>query len=99
MDTKRLRHALQCVAALGEYVECLGPVLQEAGVEASVALLRRYGSDASLAGDVLRCVCALLAHRRCVNLPVDWIRLCWRRNAECCLIAGFVCAAGAPQVR
>lgn len=39
---QRERHALQCLALMGAYVESLGPVLTELGAETMVALLKRH---------------------------------------------------------
>lgn len=51
----------------GEYVECLGPVLSEQGVEVTVEALRRYANEPRQLYDVLDMTCAMLAHRRCVR--------------------------------
>eukprot|EP00898_Chlorokybus_atmophyticus_P007939 jgi/Chlat1/8146/Chrsp76S07604 len=71
LDALRMRYSIQCMACMGEYLECLGPVLQERGVDVVVHLLRRHGGDLVLLNDTLHMVCALVAHRRFATLLVD----------------------------
>eukprot|EP00798_Chlamydomonas_sp_ICE-L_P001587 gene1587-32974_t len=65
-------YCIQLVARLGEYVECLGPLLQEQGVEVQIELLRRYSPEGGcILFDVLDMLCALLAHRRFAEFFVE----------------------------
>ncbi|ONM15662.1 DDB1- and CUL4-associated factor homolog 1 [Zea mays] len=73
----RENYSIQCLQILGEYVEALGPVLHEKGVDVCLTLLQRSmknqeGCDhfAQLL-DVLKLVCALAAHRKFAALFVD----------------------------
>ena len=62
---------------LGEYVEVLGPVIHEKGVDVSLALMQRSlkHKEAStgmiLLPDILKLICALAAHRKFAALFVD----------------------------
>lgn len=62
---------------LGEYVEVLGPVLHEKGVDVCLALLQRSikhkeaAKDALLLPDILKLICALAAHRKFSAVFVD----------------------------
>lgn len=73
----REKFCVQCLEILGEYIEVLGPVLHEKGVDVCLALLQR-NSDlkeasqiAMLLPDVLKLICALAAHRKFAALFVD----------------------------
>ncbi|XP_057958873.1 DDB1- and CUL4-associated factor homolog 1 [Malania oleifera] len=73
----REKFCIQCLVILGEYVEVLGPVLHEKGVDVCLALLQRSSKpqEASKVGmllpDVLKLICALAAHRKFASLFVD----------------------------
>ncbi|CAN4076502.1 unnamed protein product [Withania somnifera] len=73
----REKFCIQCLIIMGEYVEVLGPVLHEKGVDVCIALLQRNskhkeGSKLSLLlPDVLKLICALAAHRKFVAVFVD----------------------------
>ncbi len=74
----RERYCIQCLASMGEYLEALGPVLRERGVDICLALLKKQPSDDPVSGaessevaDVLKLVCSLLAHRKFALLFVD----------------------------
>ncbi|XP_006653918.1 DDB1- and CUL4-associated factor homolog 1 [Oryza brachyantha] len=73
----REKYSIQCLQVLGEYVEALGPVLHEKGVDVCLALLQRSIKDQggnghfTLLSDVLRLICALAAHRKFAALFVD----------------------------
>lgn len=73
----REKFCIQCLAILGEYVEVLGPVLHEKGVDVSLALLQRNikqeeaSNSALLLTDILKLICALAAHRKFAALFVD----------------------------
>ena len=73
----REKYCIQCLETLGEYVEVLGPVLHEKGVDVCLALLQRNSkhSEASkvamLLPDVMKLICALAAHRKFAALFVD----------------------------
>lgn len=73
----REKYCIQCLETLGEYVEVLGPVLHEKGVDVCLALLQRSSKseDASkglmLLPDVMKLICALAAHRKFAALFVD----------------------------
>eukprot|EP01018_Ginkgo_biloba_P013118 Gb_32239 [translate_table: standard] len=73
----REQFCVQCLERLGEYVEVLGPVLHEKGVDVCLALLQRESkagdSVKSLAmlSDLLKLICALAAHRKFAALFVD----------------------------
>ncbi|OMO61923.1 hypothetical protein CCACVL1_23143 [Corchorus capsularis] len=73
----RERYCIQCLETLGEYVEVLGPVLHEKGVDVCLALLQRSSKSeeaskaTSLLPDVMKLICALAAHRKFAALFVD----------------------------
>ncbi|TVU16712.1 hypothetical protein EJB05_40287 [Eragrostis curvula] len=73
----REKYSIQCLQILGEYVEALGPVLHEKGVDVCLALLQRSINDKEgcdhflLLPDVLKLICALAAHRKFAALFVD----------------------------
>ncbi|GJS30218.1 DDB1- and CUL4-associated factor homolog 1 [Tanacetum coccineum] len=73
----REKLCIQCLEILGEYIEVLGPVLHEKGVDVCLALLQRSSDlkEASqivvLLPDVLKLICALAAHRKFAALFVD----------------------------
>lgn len=73
----REKFCIQCLVVLGEYVEVLGPVLHEKGVDVSLALLQRSlkhkeaPSSMLLLPDILKLICALAAHRKFAALFVD----------------------------
>lgn len=73
----REKYCIQCLENLGEYVEVLGPVLHEKGVDVCLALLQRSSKDeetlkfGSLLPDVMKLICALAAHRKFASLFVD----------------------------
>ncbi|KAK3210536.1 hypothetical protein Dsin_015242 [Dipteronia sinensis] len=73
----REKYCIQCLETLGEYVEVLGPVLHEKGVDVCLALLQRSSKseEASkglmLLPDVMKLICALAAHRKFAALFVD----------------------------
>ncbi|KNA05955.1 hypothetical protein SOVF_185550 [Spinacia oleracea] len=71
------KYCIQCLVLLGEYVEVLGPVLHEKGVDVSLALLQRYSKEkkeseiVSSLPEVLKLICALAAHRKFAAVFVD----------------------------
>ncbi|KAI3970170.1 hypothetical protein MKW92_015146 [Papaver armeniacum] len=71
------KYCIQCLDSLGEYVEVLGPVLHEKGVDVCLALLQRSSKSKEvskvmmLLPDVLKLVCALVAHRKFAQTFVD----------------------------
>ncbi|KAL6651717.1 hypothetical protein ACP70R_010642 [Stipagrostis hirtigluma subsp. patula] len=73
----REKYSIQCLQILGEYIEALGPVLHEKGVDVCLALLQRSIKDQEGRGhfvllpDILRLICALAAHRKFAALFVD----------------------------
>ncbi|EOY29098.1 hypothetical protein QUC31_020955 [Theobroma cacao] len=73
----REKYCIQCLETLGEYVEVLGPVLHEKGVDVCLALLQRSSKldeaskAMSLLPDVMKLICALAAHRKFAALFVD----------------------------
>lgn len=73
----REKYCIQCLEILGEYVEVLGPVLHEKGVDVCLALLQRSSKHeeaskvALLLPDVMKLICALAAHRKFAALFVD----------------------------
>lgn len=73
----REKYCIQCLVILGEYVEVLGPVLHEKGVDVCLALLQRSikhkeaAKDALLLPDILKLICALAAHRKFSAVFVD----------------------------
>ncbi|XP_021658769.2 DDB1- and CUL4-associated factor homolog 1 isoform X2 [Hevea brasiliensis] len=73
----REKYCIQCLEILGEYVEVLGPVLLEKGVDVCLALLQRSckhkeaSKGATLLPDVMKLICALAAHRKFAALFVD----------------------------
>ncbi|KAF5726321.1 DDB1- and CUL4-associated factor 1 isoform X1 [Tripterygium wilfordii] len=73
----REKYCIQCLETLGEYVEVLGPVLHEKGVDVCLALLQRSSKQkgaseiAMLLPDVMKLICALAAHRKFAALFVD----------------------------
>ncbi|OWM77237.1 hypothetical protein CDL15_Pgr028874 [Punica granatum] len=73
----REKYCIQCLEYLGEYVEVLGPVLHEKGVDVCLALLQRGNKSretskvSMLLPDVMKLICALAAHRKFAALFVD----------------------------
>ncbi|KAG9131571.1 hypothetical protein Leryth_015130 [Lithospermum erythrorhizon] len=73
----REKFCTQCLIILGEYVEVLGPVLHEKGVDVCLALLQRSSKhkDASkvspILPDILKLINALAAHRKFAAVFVD----------------------------
>lgn len=73
----REKYCIQCLEILGEYVEVLGPVLHEKGVDVCLALLQRSSKHKesseffALLPDVLKLICALAAHRKFAAVFVD----------------------------
>ena len=73
----REKYCIQCLELLGEYVEVLGPVLHEKGVDVCLALLhqnskhREASKVALLLPDIMKLICALAAHRKFAALFVD----------------------------
>ncbi|KAG2575925.1 hypothetical protein PVAP13_7KG361500 [Panicum virgatum] len=73
----REKYSIQCLQILGEYVEALGPVLHEKGVDVCLTLLQRSMKEReghhlfALLPDVLKLICALAAHRKFAALFVD----------------------------
>ncbi|CAB4297178.1 unnamed protein product [Prunus armeniaca] len=73
----REKYCIQCLETLGEYVEVLGPVLHEKGVDVCLALLQRNSRHkeaskvAMLLPDIMKLICALAAHRKFAALFVD----------------------------
>ncbi|XP_059663011.1 DDB1- and CUL4-associated factor homolog 1 [Cornus florida] len=73
----REKFCIQCLVILGEYVEVLGPVLHEKGVDVCLALLQRSSKHkeaskiAALLPDVLKLICTLAAHRKFAAVFVD----------------------------
>ncbi|XP_057422725.1 DDB1- and CUL4-associated factor homolog 1-like [Lotus japonicus] len=73
----REKYCIQCLELLGEYVEVLGPVLHEKGVDVCLALLQQNSKHqepsevALLLPDVMKMICALAAHRKFAALFVD----------------------------
>ena len=71
----REKYCIQCLETLGDYVEVLGPVLHEKGVDVCLALLQQNSSHtskvATLLPDVMKLICALAAHRKFAALFVD----------------------------
>ncbi|GMI83858.1 DDB1-CUL4 associated factor 1 [Hibiscus trionum] len=71
------RYCIQCLETLGEYVEVLGPVLHEKGVDVCLSLLQRSSKieeaskATSILPDVMKLICALAAHRKFAALFVD----------------------------
>ncbi|XP_021715939.1 DDB1- and CUL4-associated factor homolog 1-like [Chenopodium quinoa] len=74
---QREKFCIQCLVLLGEYVEVLGPVLHEKGVDVCLALLQRYSKEkkeseiVSSLPEVLKLICALAAHRKFAAVFVD----------------------------
>ncbi|KAJ7515195.1 hypothetical protein O6H91_22G005000 [Diphasiastrum complanatum] len=77
LEGLRERFCVQCLEKLGEYLEILGPVLQEKGVDVCLTLLQRRcreGStekDMTMLSEILKLICALAAHRKFAALLVD----------------------------
>ncbi|KAJ8763797.1 hypothetical protein K2173_003579 [Erythroxylum novogranatense] len=73
----REKYCIQCLEILGEYVEVLGPVLHEKGVDVCLTLLQRsYKNNEpseviAILPDVMKLICALAAHRKFAALFVD----------------------------
>ena len=74
---QREKYCIQCLEKLGEYVEVLGPVLHEKGVDVCIALLQQNSKHtepsevARLLPDIMKLICALAAHRKFAALFVD----------------------------
>lgn len=73
----REKYSILCLQILGEYVEALGPVLHEKGVDVCLALLQQYSNNGeavdnlALLPEVLKLICALAAHKKFASLFVD----------------------------
>lgn len=73
----REKYCIQCLEILGEYVEVLGPVLHEKGVDVCLALLQKSSASketskvSPLLPEVMKLICALAAHRKFAALFVD----------------------------
>ncbi|KGN60146.1 DDB1- and CUL4-associated factor homolog 1 [Cucumis sativus] len=73
----REKYCIQCLEILGEYVEVLGPVLREKGVDVCLTLLQRSSKQSEtsntemLLPEVMKLICALAAHRKFAALFVD----------------------------
>lgn len=73
----REKYCIQCLEILGEYVEVLGPVLHEKGVDVCLALLQRSSKSKgsseffNLLPEVLKLICSLAAHRKFAAVFVD----------------------------
>ncbi|KAG1328037.1 DDB1- and CUL4-associated factor [Cocos nucifera] len=73
----REKYCIQCLEILGEYVEALGPILHEKGVDVCLALSQRNFKEEeapdhlALLPEVLKLICALAAHRKFAALFVD----------------------------
>lgn len=71
----REKYTIQCLEKLGKYVEVLGPVFREKGVDVCIALLQRCSSRDSLnqmlMPDVLKLICTLATHRKFAAMFVD----------------------------
>ncbi|KAK4746979.1 hypothetical protein SAY87_026016 [Trapa incisa] len=73
----REKYCIQCLESLGEYLEVLGPVLHEKGVDVCLALLQQGTTSketskvSMLLPDVMKLICALAAHRKFAALFVD----------------------------
>ncbi|MCL7026290.1 hypothetical protein MKW94_025957 [Papaver nudicaule] len=73
----RQKYCIQCLANLGEYLEVLGPVLHEKGVDVCLSLLQRSSKDREqsktmvLLPDLLKLICALCAHGKFMAQFVD----------------------------
>ncbi|XP_022562147.2 DDB1- and CUL4-associated factor homolog 1 [Brassica napus] len=71
------KYCIQCLEILGEYVEVLGPVLHEKGVDVCITLLERTSqledsfALSPLLPDVMKLICALAAHRKFAAMFVD----------------------------
>ena len=75
----RLRHAVQCAACMGEYLECLGPLLAHGGVRVVLRLLDAWRLGTCNLADALRLLGALLAHRK--HVSCDCLRqIIWQRR-------------------
>jgi hypothetical protein len=55
---------VQCLTSLGEYLECLAPVLAVDGIAVVQRLLTAWRNRPCLLPDLLRLLTSLLAHRR-----------------------------------
>ncbi|KAK9811850.1 hypothetical protein WJX72_011159 [[Myrmecia] bisecta] len=71
LRTLRERYCVQCLACMGEYLECLGPVLAEQGLAVLCELMRSWRTSHAGIVDALRLLCSLVAHRRFAELFVD----------------------------
>lgn len=73
----REKYCIQCLEILGEYVEALGPVLHEKGVDVCLALLQRCFKNKNspqvliLLPEVLKLICTLAAHRKFAAVFID----------------------------
>ncbi|XP_057434580.1 DDB1- and CUL4-associated factor homolog 1-like [Lotus japonicus] len=73
----REKYCIQCLELLGQYLEVLGPVLHEKGVDVCLALLQQNSKHqeaskvALLLPDVMKLICALSAHKKFAALFVD----------------------------
>lgn len=66
-ESERTACHVQCCACMGEYQECLGPLMAEGIVEVVLTLLADWRARPVELVDALRLLCALLAHRKCAH--------------------------------
>jgi HIV-1 Vpr-binding protein len=71
VDHQYLYYCVQCLACMGEYVECCGAVLKDKGVEVSVRLLQQWKGRPEALASLLHLICSLLAHRKYAQTFVD----------------------------
>ncbi|KAL8156698.1 hypothetical protein AgCh_001704 [Apium graveolens] len=77
LENLKERFCIQCLEILGEYVEVLGPVLHEKGVDVCIALLQRSSRVSEeprvvlLLSNVLKLISTLAAHRKFAAMFVD----------------------------
>ncbi|XP_068659133.1 DDB1- and CUL4-associated factor homolog 1-like [Aristolochia californica] len=73
----RERYCIQSLEILGEYLEVLGPVLLEKGVDVCLALLQQHSkhkeasNNFKMLPEVLKLICALATHRQFAAFFVD----------------------------
>ena len=64
-------YCVRCLACMGEYVECLGPILKDRGVEICLELLKMWRHRPPCLSTLLSLISSLLAHRKYACIFVE----------------------------
>ncbi|KAK9813653.1 hypothetical protein WJX73_001935 [Symbiochloris irregularis] len=100
----RIRGTVQCLSCMGEYQECLGPLLAERCVDVVLALVADWRPCSPDLVEALRLLCSLLAHRRVAEQLVDkgavqlLLSLPHSQHTRGYVSMALFCLASVPQV-